>query len=230
LFGVLHPQGTRRTGVGPRACYRWLTRDYPPVFADLPERTGLFRLFATHRTWADEFLADPTLRGGADSSGIERVHPMRQGRSARHIGCKGTSNQRWIVGVTRAYIVNHHGVVVAWDGAAANVYAAVVHPVIADFPHDMVVFTDMGVHATRGDPLNMQACARNTGNVRMVVETVVAMRTRVCYLKTISQRRWPYVLARLRCTLALCNVLVQWHGVPVDEDGTIRLSMAPFSV
>ncbi len=36
-------------GVGPRAFYRWLTRDHLALFPNLPERTRLFRLFATHR-------------------------------------------------------------------------------------------------------------------------------------------------------------------------------------
>lgn len=32
-------------GVGERACYRWIGRDYRPLFPRLPERTRLFRLF-----------------------------------------------------------------------------------------------------------------------------------------------------------------------------------------
>ncbi len=35
-------------GGGERAFYRWLERDYRPLFPRLPERTRLFRLFATH--------------------------------------------------------------------------------------------------------------------------------------------------------------------------------------
>jgi hypothetical protein len=64
----------------------------------------------------------------------------------------------------------------------------------------------------------------------MVVETVLAMLTRVCQLKKMSQRRWPYVLARLSFTMALFNVLVQWDGLPIDDDGTIPLSIAQFSL
>ena len=30
-------------GVGERAFYRWLVRDYPPLFPRLPERSRLFR-------------------------------------------------------------------------------------------------------------------------------------------------------------------------------------------
>ncbi len=51
-------------GVGPRAFYRWLCRDYLDLFPQLPDRTRLFRLFAAHREWADFFLADATTLGG----------------------------------------------------------------------------------------------------------------------------------------------------------------------
>src|SRR5712691_11120617 len=40
-LGLLHAL----KGVGNRAFYRWLTRDYRPLFPRLPERTRLFRLF-----------------------------------------------------------------------------------------------------------------------------------------------------------------------------------------
>lgn len=217
-------------GGGPRAFYRWRVRDYQSLFPTLPERTRLFRLFATHRDWAEYFLADPTTLGVADSYGMELVHPMREGRSARQIGRKGQSNQRWIVGVKLAYIVNQWGLIVAWDCAPANVYDAVFHPLIADFEDDMVVLTDMGFHAKRGNPANMQACKRNTWNVRMVVERVLALLTHVCRLKKVSQRTWPHLLARLSFTMALFNVLARWNGVPLDDKGTIHLSIAEFSL
>src|SRR3712207_5263323 len=120
-------------GVGPRAFYRWLVRDYRALFPKLPHRTRLFRLFAAHRDWAEYLLAHPTVLGVADRYGIELIHPMREGRSARQIGRKGKSNQRWIVGGKLAYIVNQRGLVVAWDCATANVHDAVFHPLIADF-------------------------------------------------------------------------------------------------
>src|SRR5712691_1790655 len=40
-LGLLHAL----KGGGNRAFYRWLTRDYRPLFPRLPERTRLFRLF-----------------------------------------------------------------------------------------------------------------------------------------------------------------------------------------
>src|SRR5712691_3313538 len=46
-LGLLHAL----KGVGNRAFYRWLTRDYRPLFPRLPERTRLFRLLKTHQDW-----------------------------------------------------------------------------------------------------------------------------------------------------------------------------------
>ena len=44
-LGLLHVL----KGVGNRAFYRWLTRDYRALFPRLPVRTRLLRLFRTHQ-------------------------------------------------------------------------------------------------------------------------------------------------------------------------------------
>jgi hypothetical protein len=93
-------------GGGRRAFYRWLTRDYRPLFPHLPERTRLARLFQTHTAWTARFLAAPTVLGVADSYGIELIHPMREGRSPAQLGKKGKSNQRWIIGGKPCFILN----------------------------------------------------------------------------------------------------------------------------
>src|SRR6266568_2240034 len=93
-LGLLHAL----KGVGNRAFYRWLTRDYRPLLPRLPERTRLLRLFTTHQDWTQAFLAAPTVLGVIDTSGIELIHPMREGRSPQQIGRKGLSNHRWMVG------------------------------------------------------------------------------------------------------------------------------------
>src|SRR5207244_5470639 len=92
-LGLLHAL----KGVGNRAFYRWLTRDYRPLFPRLPERTRLFRLFMTHQAWTEAFLASPTVLGVIDTYGIELIHPIREGRSLRQIVRKGLSNRRWVV-------------------------------------------------------------------------------------------------------------------------------------
>src|SRR5947208_1760479 len=72
-LGLLHA----RKGVGNRPFYRWLTRDYRPLFPRLPERTRLFRLLKTHQDWTQAFLAASTVLGVIDTYGIELIHPRR---------------------------------------------------------------------------------------------------------------------------------------------------------
>src|SRR5512143_2002364 len=93
-------------GVGNRAFYRWLVRDYRALFPQLPERTRLFRLFKTPWYWSYALRAEVTLLGVADTYGIELLHPIREGRSAAQVGRKGVSNHRWIVGIKLGVLLN----------------------------------------------------------------------------------------------------------------------------
>jgi hypothetical protein len=217
-------------GVGDRAFYRWLKRDWKALFPNLPHRTRLFRLFKGHQAWTDRFLAEPSLLGVADTYGIELVHPMREGRSSQQIGKKGLSNHRWIVGGKLAFVLNHVGLIAGWDCDTANVYDAVFHPLIAQFADQMVVLTDSNFHAKAGDPPNLKVCARGTWNVRMIVEQVLAMLTTVCHFKKVGHRVWAYFRARLAFTIATFNILVQWNGLQSDEHGFVHLSIAEFSL
>lgn len=54
-------------GVGSRAFYRWLRRDWLFLFPKLPHRTRLLRLFKVHRHWSRMFMADPSILGVIDS-------------------------------------------------------------------------------------------------------------------------------------------------------------------
>jgi len=103
-LGLLHAL----KGGGNRAFYRWLTRDYRPLFPRVPERTRLYRLFTTHHAWTQAFLAAPTVLGVIDTYGIELLHPMREGRSPQQIGRKGLSNHRWIVGGKLCLLLNQY--------------------------------------------------------------------------------------------------------------------------
>jgi hypothetical protein len=217
-------------GVGNRAFYRWVSRDWRGLFPALPERTRLFRLFAAHRAWTDEFLAAPSVLGVVDSYGVELLHPMREGRSAQQIGRKGKSNRRWIVGGKLCLLLNHLGLVVAWDCAGANAPDSAFHPLIEAFEQDMIVLSDTGFHAKEGDPANLKLCNRGTWNTRMLVETVLSMLTGVCHLKKVAHRAWAAFQARLAFTLATFNLLVQWHGLQPDAHGFIQLSLAEFSL
>ena len=216
-------------GDGNRAFYRWLVRDYLPLFPHLPHRTRLFRLLAVHHDWNQHFLAEPSLLGVADSFGVELLHPRREGRTDHQIGKKGLSNQRWIVGAKLCLVLNHLGLVVGWDCDTANVYDARFHPLIAQTP--MVVLSDTGFHSKEGDPDNLKVCKKGTWNDRMVIETVNAMLAGVCHFKRVAHRVWTYLGARFAFTVAAFNLLASWHGlVPDPETGFVRLSIAEFSL
>jgi hypothetical protein len=217
-------------GVGDRAFYRWLVRDWRPLFPKLPERTRLFRLFKTHQDWTDRFLAEPTVLGVADTYGIELLHPYREGRSEKQIGKKGYSNHRWIVGGKLCYVLNQWGLITGWGCATANVYDTTFHPLIRSFENEMFILVDHGFYSKKENPANMKVCKRGSWNVRMLAETVLSMLTTVCHFKRVSHRVWEYFKARLAFTMAAFNLLAQWNGLKPDENGVIRLSIAEFSL
>lgn len=217
-------------GVGERAFYRWLTRDYRGMFPHLPERTRLFRLLKTHRDWTDRFLAQPSLLGVADTYGIELLHPRREGRSPQPLGNKGLSNWRWIIGAKLGLVLNHLGLVCAWDCNLASIPDQDFRPLVAQFADQMVVLVDTGFHGHAFDPANMKVCKRGAWNTRMLIETVLSMLTTVCHLKKIAHRQADYFRARMAFILSAFNVLVQWHGLNPDEQGMVHLSIAEFSL
>jgi len=217
-------------GVGQRRFYHWLSDNFHALFPRLPERTRVFRLLAAHQAWTEAFLAEPTVLGVADTYGIELRHPWREDRADSQIGGKGLSNHRWIVGAKLAVVVNHYGLIVAWDYASANVADNAFRALLADFADDMVIFTDMAFHSYSGDPPNQQACKRGTWSGRMVVEAVLSLLTRVVGRKKPSYRTWPNVAVRLAYTMALFNVLVLWNSLPVYADGNVHLSIIEFAL
>ena len=218
-------------GSGHRAYWRWLTRDYRPLFPNLPTRIRLFRLFNSHRHLVNEFLAEPSLIGVIDSYGIELLHPMREGRSEQQIGRKGISNHRWIVGGKLCYVLNHLGLIVSWDCDTANVYdGSAFQQLVDDLAEQMVVFSDQGFVKQGWNPSNLRTCKRGEWNVRMVVETVLSMLTYVVHFKHSRHKFWEYFATKLAFTMALFNILVQWYGLPANETGFVPLSIAEFSL
>jgi len=218
-------------GVGNRAFYRWLARDWLSLFPQLPDRTRLFRLFNTHRRWTKRFMAEPSLIGLIDTYGIELIHPRREGRSQRQIGKKGKSNWRWIVGGKLALLVNHLGLVVGWDCDTANVYDGSAFQSLVDSVADlMLVFSDQGFDKKDWHPTNLKLCKRGEWNTRMLVESILSMLTLVCHFKQVAHRVWSYFESRLAYTMALFNILVQWHGLQPDETGFVHLTIAEFSL
>ena len=217
-------------GVGNRAFYRWLKRDWLDYFPHLPERTRLFRWFKTHRNWAEIFMAKPTVLGVTDSFGIELIHPIREGRTPNQIGKKGKSNHRWIVGGKLCLILNKWGQITAWACDTANVHDSIFHPLIQRFKKKMIVLGDTNFHAKEGDPPNLKICQRGKWNVRMLVETVFSMLTYICHFKKMMHRVWDYFEMRLAFTMAAFNLLVAWNGLEIDENGFAPISIAEFSL
>jgi len=217
-------------GTGGRAFYRWLCRDYRPLFPAVPERTRLFRLFVAHRAWADRFLAEPTLLGIIDSYGVELRHPRRHGRAAAQLGKKGLSNRRWIAGGKLCVLVNRWGRIVAWEDATANVHDGTFHPLIARFADRTVVLADGNFHRAGGDPANLKLCARGRWPQRILVETVFSLLTRVCHLKHAAHRAWAAFQMHLAFAVAVFNLLAGWDGLRADAQGGTHLALARFSL
>ncbi|MDQ3087469.1 MAG: transposase [Acidobacteriota bacterium] len=217
-------------GVGNRAFYRWLEKDYLDLFPHLPERTRLFRLFLVHQNLTAEFLASPTLMGVIDAYGIELIHPIREGRSEKQIGKKGISNHRWIVGGKLCPLVNQDGLVVAWEAATANVHDTKFQPLIKEFEAEMIVLSDVAFHSREGDPKNLKICQRGTWNVRMIVETTFSMITLISHFKKMMHQVWNYFEMRLAYSMSMFNVLASWYGLQYDENGVLHLSIAEFSL
>ena len=128
-------------GSGCRAFYRWVSRNFSDLFPKLLQRTRFFRALKRQRICLSRFCAEPSMIGLIDSFGIKLIHPRREGRSSRQIGRKGYSNQRWIVGGKLCVLLNHLGLVVAWDCDSANVYDGSAFQGLVDGVADqMVVF------------------------------------------------------------------------------------------
>lgn len=219
-------------GANTRHFYRWLVRDYLPLFPRLPERTRLFRLFKQNRLLANQFLADPSILGVADSFGIEMCHPVREKRfpDRKRLGKKGKSNSRWIVGGKLCVVLNKFGLVCGFQTATANVYDTEFHALLEEFEKEMVICTDTGFHSKDGNPRNVKICKRGTWNERMIVESVFSLITRCCQGKQMRHRVWECFEMRLGFLLAIFNILQQWNSLNIDKDKVTHLSMAEFAL
>jgi hypothetical protein len=217
-------------GRSERAFYRWAQRELIELFPHLPERTRLFRLFATHRNWSDRFLAQPTFFGVADSFGIELLRTRRLGRSTQQIAQRGFCAGRWIAGVKLGWVINAHGQVCAWDVKTANLYDAdAFAELVWAYQHQMIVLADCNFHKSPyhrkhdPDPPNLKICPRNLWNQRRLIETTLSMLQALCSLKRLTERAWHSLKAHLAFATAAFNLLLNWDGQP-------KLSVARFSI
>ena len=215
-----------------RAFYRWLKRDYESLFGELPDRTRLQRLLATHQTWCGRFLADPTFFTVIDSYGIELIHPIREGRSPQQIGKKGKSNWRWIVGMKLCWLINDASQVVAWAWDTANAHDQTFLPLVQAVDGASIVLADTGFNSAAGIPGNLKLCLRGTWNERMLVETALSLVTMVCGLKKVFHRTRCYFQARLAYVAAMFNALLALNRTlePEAEPEDRLLHLAQFAL
>jgi len=202
-----------------RAFYRWLKRDFEPLFVELPDRTRLQRALCAHRAWCHRLLADPTFFTVIDTYGIELIHPIREGRSPQQVGKKGKSNRRWIVGIKLCWLVNDRGEVVAWDWNSANVHDQHFRPVAHQFDEATIVLSDFGFKKAGEAARNLKFCEHKTWGERMIVETMLSLVTRVCRLKHLPQRVAVYLETHLTFVSALFNLLLTLNRL-LDPDAS----------
>ena len=118
-----------------------------------------------------------------------------------------------------------------WDCDSANVYDGSRFQHLVESVRDqMVVFADTGFVKVDWLAPNLRICRRGEWNSRMLIETILSMLTQVCHLKQVTHRCWAYFKTRLAFTMALFNLLVQWEGLSIDDDGFVPLSIAQFSL
>ena len=175
-------------------------------------------------------MAAPTVPGVIDTSGIARMHPLREGRRPQQIGRNGLSNQRWSGGGTFCLWLHPYGLVVGWDYATAHSADNTFHWLMRHVDGRRRVLSDTGFHAAAGDPATLTRYQRGEWQDRILVETVLAMLTVVCHFQTVTHRVWAYGHARLACTMAAFQGRVQWHGLRPTACGCVPLAIAAFGL
>jgi hypothetical protein len=135
------------------------------------------------------------------------------------------------VGGKLCYLVNHLGLIVSWACDTANVYDGSAFQRLVDKAADhMFVFSDTTFEKVDWHPTNLRLCRRGEWNVRMIIEIILSVLTYVCDFKRTRHKVWEYFETKIGFTMALFNILVQWHGFQPDENGFVPLSIAKFSL
>jgi hypothetical protein len=212
-----------------RAFYRWLKRDWDALFGGIPDRTRLQRALAAHQDWCDRLLAAPSFFTVSDSYPIELLFPIREGRTAQQVGCKGKDKGRWTIGVRLWWLLNDAGQVVEGYWLPLDRPDKDFNPLAASFDGDTVVLTDLGFRDRNGVPNNLKLCPKGTWNERMIIETAFSMLTVVCQSKKCFHRLADYLWSHCAYLAAMFNVVnTLFHQLfPNDKR---RLSIAEFSL
>lgn len=143
-----------------------------------------------HPAWTEAGLASPTVLGVIDTSGMERIPPLREGHSLRPRGRTGLAHHRGMGGGTLGLLRHQYGLVVAGDGATAQVPDNTLQWLMRPCDERMMVCSATAWHAAAGEPANLKLCQRGTGHDRMLSEPVLSMLPVVSHGKKVMHRVW----------------------------------------
>jgi len=135
-----------------------------------------------------------------------------------------------MVGGQLCLLLHQYGLVVAWAWATTQVADPTLPWLMRQCEERMIVLSELACHATAGEPSHLTRCQRGEWQDRLLVETVLAMRTLVRHFKKVMHRVRASFLARLAFTMAAFHVLVQWQGFRPKASGFVPLSMAELSL
>ena len=214
-------------GVDERAIYRWIRQNHLVLFPSLPEHTWLFRSLKTHWNPPLRFLAGSSLLGIEDRCGIELIHSVPWSLSPKPFGGTGISNHRWNAGVKTCEVDYHLGDIIGWVWSPANDHDTRLRPMFND---RTVLFSDTDFHSTQGNSVNLKVCRRGERNDPMLIETVLTILTVICHPKKLRHRLAEYFQVHDGFMAVAFNLLINWFGLPANEDGFIPLSIAEFSL
>ena len=149
-----------------------------------------------------------------DSSGMELLHPLREGRWAPQIGQQGKSQRRGIVGVKMCWIINQDGGVVHWQGTTANACDHVFWPLLKQYEAPTITLSELGFRAQDGVPEKVKLCQKRTWSERGRSETICSLVSESGALKQLFHRQEVPLEAPL-CDLAVVfNLLLAMAGTP----------------
>ncbi len=221
-----------RNGGFVRACSRWLKRYDGDWFGDgtLPERTRFQRLLKTHHDWCDLLLADPTFFTVIDSYPIDRLVPIRHGRSPHQLGNKGRDKGRWRVRIKVCWLLNDCCRVVAWDWDTMNVHDKRFNSLVEQCVGTTMVLADDGCRDQNDVPENMKVCKNGTWNERMCVATAWSMVSVIGDVRRIRHRVAASIQARLAVVAAMVTVLMDLFPMLHPDADPHKMSIAEFSL
>ena len=174
-------------------------------------------------------MADPTLFTVSDSYPLERIFPIRQGRSPPQVGKTGHDKGRWSVGSKRCWLVNDFGRAVAWDWETMNGNDQRFNPLVERWNGQTMTLADDGFRDQDGVPETMQMGKQGTWHERMCIETALSLVTVICDVKRIRHRLAAYIQARLAFVAAMFNVLMDLFQISHPEADPDKMSIAEFS-